>query len=305
MSTVCIANEVKINNFQHLKIRVVPENNTAWLYFDPEPRACFTLKLLQELSEYRSILKQENGKLPHENQLVDIEYNVLTSHHSVFSFGGDLEFFINCIESGDRDALRTYAQLCIDAVYFDHTGGGFDITAISLANGNALGGGFEAVLSCPVVIAERNAQMGLPEVLFNLFPGMGAYNFLSYRLNSAMAEKMILSGRLYSSEELFDMGVVDVLAENGEGESAVNSYIRACQKRKNTMDSVKKVRQLVSPINYQQLLDIGDIWVDAAFKIAGKDLRTMNRLVRSQRKHSAREHDAQEGIDSAIGMVAN
>ena len=36
--------------------------------------------------------------------------------------------------------------------------------------------------------------MGLPEVLFDLFPGMGAYSFLVRRLGPAQAERMILSG---------------------------------------------------------------------------------------------------------------
>jgi len=50
---------------------------------------------------------------------------------------------------------------------------------------------------------------------------MGAYTLLARRLDPARAEKLILSGKIYSAEELFDMGVVDVLANDGEGEQAV------------------------------------------------------------------------------------
>jgi len=51
------------------------------------------------------------------------------------------------------------------------------LTTISLAQGDALGGGFEAALSCSVIIAERRARFGFPEVMFNLFPGMGPTAF--------------------------------------------------------------------------------------------------------------------------------
>ena len=46
------------------------------------------------------------------------------------------------------------------------------LITIALVQGDALGGGFECALSFDVLIAERSAKMGLPEVLFNLFPGM-------------------------------------------------------------------------------------------------------------------------------------
>ena len=96
--------------------------------------------------------------------------------------------------------------------------------------GDALGGGFESALASNVVIAEKGVKMGLPEVLFNLFPGMGAYSLLSRRVGTARAEQMILSGRLYTSDELFEMGVVDILAEKGEGEVEVYKYIKSAKR---------------------------------------------------------------------------
>ncbi len=86
-----------------------------------------------------------------------------------------------------------------------------------MVHGDALGGGFETVLSCDVVIAERGAKFGLPEVLFNLFPGMGAYSLLCRRLDGARAQKLMLSGRIYTAEELEEMGLVDLVVEPGEG----------------------------------------------------------------------------------------
>lgn len=286
MSNLHYANEVAFQNFKHLEVKVVPEQNAVWLYFDSQPRSCFTLTLLQELDEFQSILKNRNGKLPHEGKLIDIEFNVITSRHPVFSFGGDLEHFIKCIEKRDRENLRNYAKYCINAVYFNNVGRELGLTTISLIHGSALGGGFEAALSSNVLIAERQAELGFPEVLFNLFPGMGAYSLLAQRVNLSMVEKIMLSGRLYSAEELHEIGIIDVLVEQGEGEAAVGSYIRSNRNRLHSLRAIRKIRDCVNPLNYQQLIDIGDIWVETAMNLSEKEIRVMSRLVNSQIKFS-------------------
>ena len=63
--------------------------------------------------------------------------------------------------------------------------------------------------------------MGLPEILFNLFPGMGAYSLLARRIGLRAAEELILSGKVLPAAKLHEMGIVDVLAKDGEGEAAV------------------------------------------------------------------------------------
>lgn len=286
MNNILYTNEITLKNFKQLIVKIIPHQKTVWLNFNPKPRSCFTLKLLKELDRFQSILRQNEGRLPVNGKLVEIEFNVIASHHRVFNYGGDLDYFIRCISNRDRDALQTYAKYAIDAVYYNHIGREFDINTISLIRGDALGGGFEAALSSHVLIAERQAEFGLPEVLFNLFPGMGAYNLLSQRLNPVIAERIILSGRRYSAEELYEQGVIDILVDDGEGELTTNKFINDNHRRKNCLKSVSKIRRIINPIDYQQLQEIGELWVDAAFNLSEKDLRIMNRLIRSQERNA-------------------
>lgn len=286
MNSAYYQEEFLIRNFKQLEIRIEPERKTVWVYMNPYPRACITLILLDELKKFQTIFKRYNGKLPYLGELVDIEYHVLTSRHSVFSFGGDLDVFLKCIEEQDADGLRSYAKACIDIMYPNLMGFDNGITTISLIHGSALGGGFEAALSSHVLIAERNAEFGLPEVIFNLFPGMGAYQLLTKRLNPAMAERMIMSGRTYSAEELYDQGVVDILAEEGGGKESVLSYIKSTNRHRNSYKALNKLRQRIAPIDYNELLDICDIWVETALDLPEKDKRTMRRLIRSQSRFS-------------------
>ena len=92
----------------------------------------------------------------------------------------------------------------------------------------------------------------------------------------------MLSGKLYDAKELYDMGVVDQLAEKGQGEKVVAEYIKRNNKFKNGFDGVRQVKEQVNPLGYQELKDITNIWVDTALKLREKDIRMMDRLVRSQ-----------------------
>jgi len=270
---------LEIEQPRHLKTHYDPKYKTSWCLMKGEPRPCFTTQLLSEFHEYIRMLKQEMK----ESQQEKYDFIVVGSDvDGVFNLGGDLNLFRNYIESNNRDALFNYAIRCIDILHENMNHLDCDLTTIALVQGDALGGGFEAALASNVVIAEKGVKMGLPEVLFNLFPGMGAYSLLSRRVGTSVAEKIILSGKLYTSNELYDMGVIDILAEKGEGEMEVYKYIKAASRYSNSYNAIRKVRDICNKISYDELIDIAKIWADAAFKLTENDLKMMGRLVKRQ-----------------------
>ncbi len=78
------------------------------------------------------------------------------------------------------------------------------------------------------------------------------------------------------------MGIVDVLAEKNDGESAVYEYIKTVSRQSNSYQALRKVKDVCNPITYKELVDITKIWVDAAFNLTDRDLKIMNRLIRRQ-----------------------
>lgn len=198
--------------------------------------------------------------------------------------GGQLALFRELIRSRNRDALLHYATKCIDVIYQRVHHFGLPLATITLLQGDALGGGFEAALTSDIIIAERSSQMGFPEILFNLFPGMGAYSLVARKVNPKFAEKMILSGKIYSAEELHEAGLIDILVEDGKGVEAVNDYVKKQERRSNGFLAVQKARHRFNPVTQQELMDITTVWVDAALKLNEKDLKVMDRFVRSQEK---------------------
>lgn len=276
------------NAYRQLITKTDPEFGVKWYSMDPTPRPCFTSELLADFKKFGQTISQSTDGGNGQHQGEKIRYVVLTSRFpGVFSYGGDLSFFIQMIRENSREGLSKYAKACVDAMYSCWVGYHSDVVTIALVQGAAFGGGFEAALGNHVIIAEKDSRFGLPEVLFNLFPGMGAYPLLARRLGSGGAEKMILSGRVYTATELHGMGVVDVLAENGEGEKAVYEYINANRRKMNAFQSILKVRKRYFPITYGEMIDVAEIWVDAALKLEEKELKLMERLVRGQDKLAA------------------
>lgn len=197
-----------------------------------------------------------------------------------------------------------YGQLCIQCIHNSTTNLGHPrLTTIALAQGSALGGGFEAALFANFLVAERSAQMGFPEILFNLLPGMGAYNLLARRLDAARAERFLCSGRQYTAAELYEMGVVDVLAEDGQGVHAVNAFIRRHQRSSNGLLAIQQVRQRLNPIPFRELEDLVMIWVKAAKNLTERDLRTMERLVSAQHRLARRSDDVGHTHEPAENLV--
>ncbi len=255
----------------------------AFFYMAPEPRPSFNIALLRELRLFQQAAARQVLLDNQQQGQSKLKYTVLASTiPGIFNLGGDLDLFQTLIEAGDRDQLLNYAITCIDCAHQMSISLESPITTIALIQGSAQGGGFEAALSCNVTIAEQGTLLGFPEVLFNLFPGMGAYSFLRQRVNSALAEHIILSGKLYRAEELHEMGVIDIIAEPGKGEQALQEYIRQANKRSNAQALIRHTRNKYNQVSYQELHDITSMWVECAMNISKRDLKTMSRLIRAQ-----------------------
>ncbi len=268
---------------QQSHFHVDDELGAATFYMQPEPRPCFNTALLKELRSFQQAVAQKVQLDRQQQGESSLKYTVLASSiPGIFNLGGDLNLFLQLIQQQDRETLLQYAITCIDIVHQMSVSLESPLTTIALIQGSAQGGGLEAALSCNVIIAERGTQLGFPEVLFNLFPGMGAYSFLRQRVNSALAEHIILSGKLYSAEELYNLGVVDILADSGKGDQELREYIRQTNRRSNAQALIRHTRSCYNHVSYKELHDITTMWVDCAMNISERELKTMQRLVRAQ-----------------------
>ena len=284
-STVPQLSAQRRNSFQHLELEFDPDLGVLWKYLKQNSTPYFSS---EQLTEIRYVQEAIAGglSLDVDGYASDkLRYVVLASRNQgIFSLGGDLRLFRDLIEKRDRPSLQFYAQKAADAVYH-HATNTKNITTFSLVQGTAMGGGFEAAIAGNVVVAERGNRMGFPEVLFGLFPGMGAYTLLRRKVDAVTAEKIILDAENFAVEDLHTMGVVDVLVDPGEGEHAIYSYVSRQRNRPGAAvfrNALNKVRV----IDRDELYTIADEWVSAAMELSSMHLRRIDKLIASQQKLS-------------------
>ena len=270
---------------QQLHIRHDHEHQAVWAEMSFSGRPSMNMDILNALSaaqdEIATLCRRNDESRPDDC----LRYQVLSSATpGVFSLGGDLEYFLDAIRKQNRAALQHYATACIDILYKSARGYGSDLTTIALVQGEALGGGFEAALSCNVIIAERSATFGFPETLFGMFPGMGAYSLLARRIAPAMAKRLIESGNVYTADELYERGVIDRVAADGEGARAVHDLIRELRNRITGFRGLERAMAEVNPVSYEELSAIVNIWVDTALQLSNKNMRLMEYLLDVQNK---------------------
>ena len=276
-------------NFGQFDFEYDPDEKILFCYFDFAGRPCFTNTVLAEAQAVQRMVRGLFGDRAGAEP--PLRYMVLGSRApGVWSLGGDLDLFSVLIRNRDRAALRRYAHACCEVGFTNATGLGFDLPIISVAlvQGDALGGGFEAALSSNLIVAERSAKFGLPEILFNLFPGMGAYTFLTRRVAPGLAERIIMSGEIYGAEQLHAMGAIDVLAPDGQGVSALYDFIGRGGRRHAALRALYRARRLVSTVTFEEMSRIADLWVEAALKLDEAGLRRMLRLVAAQERRAVR-----------------
>lgn len=270
----------RLFELSELDVLYQADHAALWTYMRPSRRPSFTPPMLHDFEDWQRLILENFG--PGQ---VPLRYLVLGSRApGVFCFGGDLELFERLIRSGDRDGLVRYGYRCVEILHRNMNTLDLPMLTIGLVQGAALGGGFEALLSFDYIIAERDATFGLPEILFGLFPGMGAHAILSRKLGSAMADRLIVSNQTYSAEEMFELGIVHQLAENGEGQAACMEFVRKSERRHPGLVAARRAMKTTNPIGLAELKRIVDLWAEAALQLSDGDLKVMGRLTRAQER---------------------
>ncbi len=254
-----------------------------------KPIQCYSLAGMAEMQRVLDDIAANPGTVRHLVLSSDVT--------GVFNFGGDLALFVLLVRAQDIDSLRMYGRRCVDMVWWLENAARRGVHTTVLVQGDTLGGGLESVLPFHKVIFERSAQAGFPEVLFNLFPGMGAWNFTIRKAGFAVANDMILSGRLFTADQLLRRSLVDVVVKDGEGEAAIDAVVRSIEPRlRGTLAALQAQRE-AAPITYECLVKIVDQWADSALSLTNRDLRLMERLARAQvRKAGGADEGAVEEI---------
>jgi len=295
-------------NLRQIEVEYDVETLTLYWWMKPSPRPCFNSEFLSEVEQFESRMERHQGWIQHGGRECKVENMVFGSRvPGVFNLGGDLSMFIQAILRKDRNTLSYYGDLCVNNMFRRVSGFGADVVTYSLVQGKAFGGGFECALASEVIVAERSATMSFPEVLFNMFPGMGALTLLGRKIGLRKAEEIIMSGQVYTAQQMYDAGVIDHLTEDGNGLDFVRAMVSSRQRKRNSYRAMSLAKREFLPVRLAEMKSIVSVWVDAAMRLETRDLRMMARLVRAQDKLQANnvEEEVIERLFAQVQAVAN
>ncbi len=102
----------------------------------------------------------------------------------------------------------------------------FPKPTIAAVHGYALGGGFELVLACDLIVADETAVFGLTEVSLGIIPGGGGTQALPRRVGVSRAKELIFTARKFDAREAERLGVVNRLVPAGEAGAAARELAK-------------------------------------------------------------------------------
>ena len=100
-----------------------------------------------------------------------------------------------------------------------------NVPVIARVNGFALGGGFEMVLGCDLVVACEEASFGLPEALVGRMPLDGGMTLLQRQVPFRKAMAMMLTGKRVNAAQALEMGLINEVVPRADLDAAVARWV--------------------------------------------------------------------------------
>lgn len=186
-------------------VQIDLSNDTAILRINrPEALNAMNLDVIAELTRAIDIISADDG----------IKVLIITgAGERSFCAGADISYMVN-IDAVTAEKYASSAQAMLNKLEK------MEKPVIAAINGFALGGGCELSLVCDIRFASENAKIGQPEVTIGIPPGWGGTQRLLRIVGPAKAKEMIFTGKMISSKEAADIGLVNQVISLSDSEKS-------------------------------------------------------------------------------------
>lgn len=124
---------------------------------------------------------------------------------------------------------------------------------IAAVNGFALGGGFEIVLGCDMVVASPTATFGLPEALRGIYAGAGGPARLVRIVGIPIASEMALTGQPITAQRAKELNLVNRIAPSQE------TVVDEALKLANAIANISPDAAIVTRAGLKESLETGSV----------------------------------------------
>ncbi len=218
------------NEYQYIEIQL--EGHLARITLNrPERHNAIVPKLLQELNQVLDEISTMNELL----------FVVLSGNGRSFCAGADLNWFSGAEERTLEQNSAQYKQLADVLLKL------FQLPqmTISAVRGNVFGGGIGLMGVCDFVLAETNTHFMFSEVKLGLLPAT-ILPFVAKRLSLQHLRKWILTGSLFTAQEAYQAGLVDLICEHEKLESALAEFLISFEPA--SPNAIKNAKQLINQV---------------------------------------------------------
>jgi enoyl-CoA hydratase len=214
------------------------------LTLDHEPLNEIGTVLLRELEQFAAAI---DGLAPTTSACI-----ITSARPGGFSVGGDLkELYTNALNLSPKKrvaGLRKFIQRihkvanAIDAAPF---------ITLAAVHGLCMGGGLELALLCDLIVADKMARFGFPELRLGFIPGFGGIPRLRRDVGNSFIRDLLFTGRTVKAEAAHQAGLITHLA--GEGYALEVARSMAQQITKFDPEARVAAKKFIKPIPYQEL----------------------------------------------------
>ena len=266
-----------------IRLDYEPDISTLWITLKPEPKPVFTLPLIESVGKVQDALGSLWGNDPNR----PVCYLAYRATGTIFSLGGDLDYYLDCIRAGDRAALRDYAEKATQVIRLNRNGLNGSVITLANVQGKAIGGGIDPARACNVMIAEEHATFSYPEINYNHFP-ISAVPVLSRHTGPIEAEKILLSGDEYSAHEFMGKGAVDAVVPSGAGDDWIRKYVADTRASHSARVALMGAFNAQAGDLYGPLTACAQSWADHIMSMTPGEVSKLQRITVAQERILAR-----------------
>ena len=142
-----------------------------------------------------------------------------------------------------------------------------DVPVVAVVQGFCLGGGMELAIACDIIVADKGATFGQPEIKVGFFPPYAAIR-LPQLVGPAKAIEICTTGKFYKAGKAQSMGMVAHVAEEGPLSEAADGIIKEIQANSPLIIRLNKraVRRHLGMDFKQALEGVSDLFLNTLMK---------------------------------------
>ena len=142
-----------------------------------------------------------------------------------------------------------------------------DVPVVAVVKGFCLGGGMELAIACDIIVADKGASFGQPEIKVGFFPPYAAIR-LPQLVGPAKAIEICTTGSFYSAEESKALGMVAHVAEEGQLYETAEKIVKEIRGNSPLIIRLNKraVRQHLGLDFKQALAGVSDLFLNKLMK---------------------------------------